>query len=117
MAPSLSRGIPFVYILRLRSRKLYVGCSADYEARFKDHASGAACRTTRLDPPTALLWIELHQSFSSARRREAQLKKWSRAKKQALMEGRFEQLKMLSQSKTREDKSGSPSHAVTPTSH
>jgi hypothetical protein len=42
MAPSLSRGIAFVYILQLRSGAFYVGCSSDAETRFNDHLAGKA---------------------------------------------------------------------------
>lgn len=99
MAPSLSRGLPFVYILQLRSGKFYTGCSTDYEVRFKDHKAGTACKTTKEDSPDALLWIEIHSNLPSARQRETQLKKWSRAKKEALTAGRLEELKNLSKSR------------------
>jgi len=85
MAPSLSRGISFVYILRLQSGGLYIGCSTDFEKRFGDHENGSACRTTKLDPPKSVAWIEIHINFPAARRRETQIKKWSRAKKEALI--------------------------------
>ena len=99
MAPSLSRGISFVYILRLRSGAFYVGCSNDAETRFAEHAAGTACRTTAIDPPIAVLFIELRSDFAEARGREAQIKKWSRAKKEALVAGDLLRLKSLSQSR------------------
>jgi predicted GIY-YIG superfamily endonuclease len=98
MAPSLSRGIPFVYILQLRSGTLYVGCSTDYEARLRDHENGHACRTTCLDTPHALVWIEIQSDFPQARARETQIKKWSRAKKAALISGDMGHLRRLSRS-------------------
>lgn len=50
MAPSLSRGVAFAYILGLQSRGIYVGCAADFEARFRDHENGTACRSSgRID--------------------------------------------------------------------
>jgi putative endonuclease len=99
MAPSLSRGTCVVYFLRLRSGILYVGASIDLEQRLDDHASGQACRTTALDPPSALLRVEVYPTFSEARQREAQLKRWSRPKKEALIRGDFDQLRKLSQSR------------------
>ncbi|MBA4138227.1 MAG: hypothetical protein C0518_13000 [Opitutus sp.] len=74
MAPSLTRGTPVVYFLRLRSGTPYVGASVDLEQRLGDHASGQACRTTSLDVPFALLRVEICSTFSEARQREAQLK-------------------------------------------
>jgi putative endonuclease len=99
MAPSLSRGTCVVYFLHLRSGALYVGTSVDLEQRLEDHASGQACRTTALDPPLALLRVEICSTFSEARQREAQLKRWSRSKKEALIRGDFDRLRKLSRSR------------------
>ena len=99
IAPSLSRGMPVVYFLRLRTGMLYVGASTDLEQRLADHMSGQACRTTALDPPMSVLRVEVHNSLANARAREAQLKKWSRAKKDALISGDIETLKSLSLSR------------------
>jgi len=99
MAPSLSRGTCVVYFLRLRSGILYVGASVALEQRLGDHVSGQACRTTALDVPLALLRVEIYAAFSEARRREAQLKRWSRPKKEALVRANFDRLRKLSQSR------------------
>ena len=84
-----SKGTCVVYFLRLRSDIIYIGASEDLEQRLDDHASGQACRTTRLDPPAALLRVEVFPTFSEARTREAQLKRWSRAKTEALNQKRI----------------------------
>jgi putative endonuclease len=94
-----SKGISVVYFLQLRSGTFYIGASEDPEQRLDDHACGHACRTTQLDPPVALLRVEEFPTFSGARTREAQLKRWSRAKKEALLKGAFERLHALSQSR------------------
>ena len=59
------------YILRLKSGQIYIGSTTNLEQRYKDHLSGKARRTTRLEPPVALLYSEEVQTFSDARRREA----------------------------------------------
>ncbi len=89
------------YILRLKSGKLYIGASANLEQRYHDHRSGRACRTTKIDPPVALIYSEALSSFSEARRREAQVKRWTRAKKEALVLGDINLLKEISKSKRR----------------
>ena len=99
MVPDLSKAMPVVYFLRLRSGMLYVGASVDLEQRLDDHVSGQACRTTQLDPPLALLRVEVCSTFREARQREAQLKRWSRAKKEALIRGDRESLHALSRSR------------------
>ncbi|MEO6568430.1 MAG: GIY-YIG nuclease family protein [Opitutaceae bacterium] len=94
-----SKGMCVVYFLRLRSGALYIGASEDLEQRLDDHTSGQACRTTELDPPIVFLRFETCATFSDARTREAQLKRWSRAKKAALINGDFHGLHALSQSR------------------
>jgi putative endonuclease len=86
----------FLYILRLQSGGLYIGCTKDLETRYKDHRNGRACRTTRIDPPLSVVYKESHLTFHEARQREAQIKSWSRAKKEALIAGDIEKLKALS---------------------
>lgn len=96
MVPSLSRDMPVVYMLRLRSGALYVGCSNDLKTRFREHELGAACRTTRVDPRDALIFVEVAGDFRMARRREAQIKRWSRGKKLALANSDYIALRRLS---------------------
>lgn len=92
-------GVAVVYFLRLRSGTLYIGCTTDLVQRVEDHATGQACRTTARDRPTAVVRVETLLTFSQARRREAQLKRWSRAKKEALIQGAFEKLHSLARSR------------------
>ena len=99
MVPNLSRGMSAVYFLRLQSGIIYIGVSTDLAQRLDDHAAGQACRTTRWDRPVGVLRIELHATFAEARIREAQLKRWSRAKKEALIRGNLDHLRALSQSR------------------
>jgi putative endonuclease len=87
------------YILRLKSGQLYIGSTANLDQRYKDHCSGTACRTTQLDPPVDLVYSEEVDTFSEARKREAQIKRWSRAKKEALVLGDLINLKDLSKSR------------------
>ena len=99
MAPSLSKGVAVAYFLRLKSGALYSGYSTDIEQRLDDHWHGQACRTTQLDHPTSLLRVESCATFSEARKREAQFKRWSRAKEQALVRGDGPGLRSLSRSR------------------
>ena len=86
------------YILRLKSGNLYVGSTTDLEKRYEDHCSGRGCRTTKYDSPVAIVFSEQLASFSEARRRETQVKRWSRAKKEALVSGDLLSLQNLSKS-------------------
>ncbi len=93
--------MPYFYILRLKSGGLYVGATTDLEQRYQDHQNGNACRTTKLDPPVKLVHSESLPTFSDARKREAQIKRWSRAKKEAFVAGDMEKLQNLSKSRNK----------------
>ncbi|MFC1679155.1 GIY-YIG nuclease family protein [Elusimicrobiota bacterium] len=83
----------FVYILLCSNGKYYVGSTSNLEARLKDHNRGHGGKYTADHRPVKLLWHEEHESLSSARQREAQLKGWTRRKKEALIAGDLQRLK------------------------
>jgi len=83
------------YILRLRSSHLYCGSTHNLKKRLKEHFDGRACRSTTFDPPVSLIHSEEFPAYKEAYRREQQVKRWTRAKKEALISGNFDQLKRL----------------------
>ena len=89
----------YLYILRLKSGNLYIGTTVNLNQRTQEHFEGRACNTTCLDPPLALIHSERYATFTEARRREDQLKRWTRAKKEALVAGDLETLRKLSKSR------------------
>ena len=89
----------WLYILRLNSGQIYIGSTTDLDRRVEEHYSGHACRTTKLDPPIKLIYSEPLTTFSEARKREAQIKRWTRAKKEALVSGDLAKLRKLSKSR------------------
>jgi predicted GIY-YIG superfamily endonuclease len=52
-----------------------------------------------VDPPAKLVHSERFDTYTQARLREVQVKHWSRAKKEALVEGDLPSLRSLSKSK------------------
>ncbi len=86
------------YILRLRSDALCPGATTNLARRYAEHLSGRACRTSRLDPPIGLVFVEELPTFPEARKREAQIKRWSRAKKEAIVSGDTASLRRLATS-------------------
>jgi putative endonuclease len=89
------------YILRLQSGKLYPGATRrPPEARYKEHLDGNGCRTTQIDPPECLAYSEEHEDYTAALQREHQIKRWSHAKKEALVNGDLARLKQLSKRRT-----------------
>lgn len=86
----------FVYILKCSDESYYVGQTNDLEKRIKSHNSGRASQYTSSRLPVTLVYSESLLKKDEAVKREAQLKKWSRAKKQALIDGDLNLLKKLS---------------------
>lgn len=87
----------FVYILHCADGSYYVGSTSDLTVRIKEHNAGinGAVHTLRHQPFT-LVYTETFNSQAEAMRRERQLKGWSHAKKEALINGDTLTLKMLS---------------------
>jgi putative endonuclease len=91
----------WAYILRLKSGQLYIGSTTNLDRRYAEHAVGRGGRTTKLDPPLKLIYSESFPTFSEARKREAQIKRWTRAKKEALVACDMVKLRNLSKSNNR----------------
>jgi predicted GIY-YIG superfamily endonuclease len=89
----------WLYILRLKSHNLYIGATTDLKQRYQDHLNGRACRTTKLDPPLKIVYSESLPTFSDARKRDAQIKRWTRSKKEAFVAGDMAKLRNLSKSR------------------
>ena len=86
----------YVYILRCADSSYYVGHTEDVQARVETHNLGQGAAWTAARRPVELLYQESHPNLPSAVRREVQLKKWSRAKKEALIADDRDRLKILS---------------------
>ena len=76
----------YVYILRAADGHLYTGTTKDLEERLKRHNSGRGGRFTKGRKPLTLVYYEELKDLQSAMRREVQIKKLSRSRKQALIE-------------------------------
>ena len=76
-----------VYILRCRDGSLYTGSTNDLGRRLERHASGRGARYTRSRLPVSLVYEERAKSKGAALRHEADLKRFTRAEKVALVAG------------------------------
>lgn len=74
-----------VYLLRCRDGSLYTGITSDLARRLARHRAGMASAYTRARRPLRLVYTERQPSRSAALRREAALKRLSRAAKLALV--------------------------------
>ena len=70
-----------VYILRCKDGSLYTGITTDIERRLEQHNAGKGASYTRSRRPVTLAWHEKMASESAARKREAEIKKWTREEK------------------------------------
>ncbi|MHC4214326.1 MAG: GIY-YIG nuclease family protein [Planctomycetota bacterium] len=89
----------FAYILRCSDGSFYVGSTDDVQERLLKHNSGRASTWTAARLPVKLLYQEVYETQEMAIQRERQIKKWSRAKKKALIAQETVTLKRLSSSK------------------
>src|SRR5512146_2431250 len=74
-----------VYMLRCGDGSLYTGATNDLQARVAKHGAGKGAAYTRSRLPVALVFHEPAADRSAALRREAALKKLSRAQKLELV--------------------------------
>lgn len=75
----------FIYILACRDATLYVGVTNDLQKRLHQHnhaKSGA--HYTKIRRPVVLTYSERYRTLHAARKREAEIKRWTRAEKLAL---------------------------------
>lgn len=75
----------FVYMLRCRDGTLYTGMSTDVARRLREHRAGTASKYTRSRGVAKLVYSQRVGSRSAALKREAAIKKLSRAQKRALI--------------------------------
>jgi predicted GIY-YIG superfamily endonuclease len=90
----------FVYLVRCADASLYVGWTEDVETRIAAHNEGRGGSYTSRRRPVTLAFVETHTTAESARRRERQIKRWSAAKKEALVSSDSDSLKQLSVSRS-----------------
>lgn len=92
-----SMGRPFfMYILACADGSYYVGHTDDLETRMAQHHSGLGSSHTRRHLPVTLVWHQEFETRVEALEMEQRVKGWKRAKKRALIEGRMNDLKILS---------------------
>ncbi len=75
-----------VYILECKGGSLYTGVTTDLERRFREHHANTA-RYTSYNPPVKMVYSQGFSNKSDAFKREAQIKRWTRKRKLALIAG------------------------------
>jgi putative endonuclease len=73
------------YLLRCSDDSLYAGICIDLEKRVATHQTGKGAKYTRSRLPVTLVYQEQHCSKGDALRREAEVKKWKKERKERLV--------------------------------
>ena len=105
--------MPFTYILKCADGSYYVGSTIDLERRLAQHDAGEGARYTTIRRPVQLVWAHESHLVDDAFALEKKIQGWSRAKREALIEGRFDDLPGLSRSAYRRRGLDTPPSAAT----
>ena len=80
----------YLYMLRCKDGSLYTGITTDVEKRLEAHRRGKGAKYTRGRGPLELVYREKCGTHSDALKRESEIKRLTRKKKQVLI-GQFGQ--------------------------
>ncbi|QHI37600.1 hypothetical protein IMCC3317_29800 [Kordia antarctica] len=94
--------VSYVYILKCSDDSYYTGVTSNLEKRFQQHQNGFHKESyTYFRRPLILVFYASFTDINIAIDKEKQIKKWSRAKKEALIDDRYEALPNLAKKKFR----------------
>ena len=82
----------YMYILLCSDDSYYTGSTKYLELRIQQHQSGEGAKHTKRYGPVKLVYFEEFDRIDNAFYREKQIQKWSRAKKEALIKNKNEDL-------------------------
>ena len=88
----------YTYMLRCADGRYYIGHTDNLELRFTQHQSGFFGGYTLRRRPVELVWSENFPTRYEALTVERQIKGWSRAKKEALIDGDWDLVSALARS-------------------
>ena|ERR1051325_10998339 len=88
----------WVYMLRCSDDSYYIGHTDELEKRVAEHQLGEIAGYTRKRRPVTLVFSQDFGSREEAFEQERKLKGWSRAKKEALIRGDWDEIRRLARS-------------------
>lgn len=90
----------YVYMVCCSDSSYYIGVTNDYESRLNDHQNGVDPKAyTFKRRPVKLVYLSEFPDISDAISWEKQIKRWSRKKKEALMNENWEKLEWYAKRK------------------
>lgn len=75
----------FTYLARCSDNSLYTGSCINIKYREKKHNSGNGAKYTKYRRPVKIIYFEKFNTLTEARRRETQIKRWTKIKKENLV--------------------------------
>ena len=90
----------YMYILLCEDGSYYTGSTINLERRMEQHFSGNGANHTKKHHPIKLLYYEEYDNIAKAFYREKQVQRWSRVKKEALINEHHALLPELSKNYT-----------------
>jgi len=87
----------YLYILRCRDNSLYCGQTNNLERRINEHNfnKNKSAKYLRGKKPVKLVYSEKYSTLQEAMKREVQIKKLTKAKKEAMIESKNNLLKII----------------------
>jgi len=76
----------WVYIIRNKGNKLYIGVTEKPTSRLYYHNRKRGAQFTQNNPSFKIVFLEKYPDLAEARKREIQIKKWRRDKKDKLID-------------------------------
>ncbi|MHC1778238.1 MAG: GIY-YIG nuclease family protein [Lentimicrobium sp.] len=76
-----------MYILLCSNKTYYTGSTINLKKRVKEHQIGKGANHTKKHQPVELVYFEEYDRISDAFKREKQIQRWRREKKEALITG------------------------------
>jgi len=75
----------YTYMVRCKDGTLYTGYTTNIESRIKAHNDGKGAKYTRGRLPVTLVYVESFSDQSQAMKREYEIKKYPRSRKEELI--------------------------------
>ncbi|KKS38700.1 MAG: hypothetical protein A3G49_00985 [Candidatus Sungbacteria bacterium RIFCSPLOWO2_12_FULL_41_11] len=79
----------YVYIIECEDNSYYTGMTWQPDTRWTQHLSGMGSFYTSKHKSQRMVYLEEYENIDEARRREKQIKGWTRKKKEKLIEGKW----------------------------
>jgi putative endonuclease len=79
----------YVYIVRCKDKSYYTGLTWQPDNRWTQHLSGSGAKYTMQHKPEKVVYLEKYEDLELARKREKQIKGWTRKKKEKLINGEW----------------------------